>query len=129
MSVHRASGFALKDNTFHLLRIHLVSVDPQMRYYIKEQKVKEQKGEPIYRGYLRFGENDYKLTSIIAMQENGKTRNYTADIITHSDSVRIGNMSVIMRNYDGVRIGEGSLTMKDSNGSFVYRVLLNIDDG
>jgi len=100
-----------------------------MRYYIKEQKVKEQKGEPIYRGYLRFGENDYKLTSIIAMQENGKTRNYTADIITHSDSVRIGNMSVIMRNYDGVRIGEGSLTMKDSNGSFVYRVLLNIDDG
>ena len=124
MSVHRASGFALKDNTFHLLRIHLVSVDPLMRYYIKEQE-----GEPIYRGYLRFGENDYKLASIIAMNENGKTRNYTADIITQSDSVRIGNISVIMRNYDGVRIGEGSLTMKDGNGSFVYRVLLNIDEG
>jgi len=95
-----------------------------MRYYIKEQE-----GEPIYRGYLRFGENDYKLASIIAMNENGKTRNYTADIITQSDSVRIGNISVIMRQYDGVRIGEGSLTMKDGNGSFVYRVLLNIDEG
>lgn len=142
MVVHRASGFALMGGNFHVLRIHVVRVrNPQQRYRrgtleakrntteLKE-RFKEQEGNhTFYQGSLRLGETDYKLASIIVMFENGATRNYTADIINQLDSVRVGNISVITRNYDNVRIGEGSLTMNNGNGSLVYRVLLTIDEG
>jgi len=93
------------------------------------ERIREQEGNRSYRGYLRLGENDYKLAGIIAMYENGETRNYTADIIKLSDSVKVGNIAVITRTHDGVKIGEGSLTMNGGNQSAVFRVLLNIDDG
>jgi hypothetical protein len=143
MTIHRASGFALNGTNFHVLRIHIVeALNPQPPYLkslletksnstgrrIRESN-KTQGSNHHYRGYLRLGGEDYHLAGMIIMYENGKTRNYTADIVSQSGSVRVGNISVILRTHEGVRIGEGSLTMNHTRDPLVYRVLLTVDEG
>jgi hypothetical protein len=92
------------------------------------ERHREEEDNCFYRGCLQLGGNDYKLTGIIIMYENGETRNYTADIFNQPDSVRVGNISVILRTLEGARIGEGSLTMNHTHEPVVYRVLLSVGE-
>ncbi|RZN36860.1 MAG: hypothetical protein EFT35_07585 [Methanophagales archaeon ANME-1-THS] len=143
MTIHRASGFALNGTNFHVLRIHIVEALNPQPLYLKslletksnstERRIREnnktQGSNHRYRGYLRLGGEDYNLAGMIIMYENGKTRNYTADIVSQSGSVRVGTISVILRTHEGARIGEGSLTMNHTRDPCVYRVLLAVDEG
>jgi len=142
MTIHRASGFAVNGTNFHVLRIHIVeALNPQPPYLrglleakssSAERRIRErnktQGSNHLYRGYLRLGGEDYNLAGMIIVYENGEIRTYTADVTNQSDSVRVGNISVILRTHEGVRIGEGSLTMNHTHDPFVYRVLLNVDE-
>lgn len=137
-AIYRAQGFALNDSSFHVLRISIAKVKNLQPLYVRglldadlspaeiRERIREQRGEPSYQGYLRLGENDYRLVNITVDETN---QTYDADIINQSNSVAMsrGNITVRIMDYEGVRIGEGTLTMT-ANGDYggEYRVLLNI---
>lgn len=117
-----------------MLRIHLVeALSPQPPYLrVLLDTRSGVRGRPEssrrYRGYLRLGGEDYNLTGIIVVYENGEIRTFSANLTSPADSTRRGNISVTLRTHEGVRIGEGSLTMNHTHDTVVYRVLLTVDE-
>jgi hypothetical protein len=133
--VHRGYGFALTDDEFHVLRIHIARVrhlQPlDMRELMESGKsieeiraeLMEREGALFYQGYLRLGEDTYRLVNI-NVTENGDVKNFTADIVGPSPALSptIGTISVTLEDKEGFRVGDGELTM---NGA-TYRVLLQV---
>ncbi|RZN42927.1 MAG: hypothetical protein EFT35_01490 [Methanophagales archaeon ANME-1-THS] len=133
--VHRGYGFAMADTEFHVLRIHIVRVrhlQPlDMRGLMESGKsieeiraeLREREGALFYQGYLRLGEDTYRLVNI-NVTENGAVRNFTADISGPSpvQSATVGTISVTIEEYEGFRVGNGTLTIADAT----YRVLLQV---
>lgn len=90
--VHQGQGFALNDDEFHVLKIHIVRVrrlQPRdMRELLEANKtleeiraeITEKEWTPFYRGNLRLGKNNYKLANI-TVSGDGANRTFTADIV------------------------------------------------
>jgi len=140
--VHWGYGFALTDDNFHVLRIHIVRVRSLQPLDIKglmksdksieeiRAEILEREGITSYQGQMRLGNNSYKLVNI-TVTENGDVRNFEADIVNLSakpsaTSATIGNISVTVKDYEGFRVGEGTLTMNDGNYVGEYWVLLQV---
>ena len=137
--VHRGYGFALTGDEFHVLRInifrvrHLQPLDirglMESGKRIEEIRAEliEREGALFYQGYLRLGEDTYRLVNI-NVTENDDVKNFKADIVSPSveRSAIIGNISVAIMDLEGFRVGDGELTMNDGGDSVTYRVLLQV---
>ena len=129
----------MTDNEFHVLRINIVRVrhlQPlDMRGLMESGKsieeiraeLIEREGALSYQGYLRLGEDTYRLVNI-NVTENGDVRDFKADIVGPSAelSAIIGNISVTIEDHEGFRIGEGTLAMDEGVYRGPYQVLLQV---
>jgi len=138
--VHRGFGFAMEDDEFHVLRIHIVRVRHLQPVDIKglleanksikeiRAELMEREGLTSYQGQMRLGNNSYKLVNI-SVTEDGDYPSFSANLtgpVEESELSESGSISVTIKEYEGVRIGEGTLTMNDGVYSGTYRVLLQV---
>ena len=141
---HHWSGFALKGNKSHVLRISIESGRPVSPMSVRkllasnrtldevEKEILPQEENTTYRGHIRLGEIAYQLTNIKMMfTKNNLTLN--ADVIEFqnrsapSDStVTVGLLTVDTANQEGSRKGQGELTINEGLNKGSYQVLLDM---
>jgi len=136
--VHSGHGFALNENEFHVLRVHIVRarhVQPAyLRGLMEANKSIEQiraeiegaEGQQIYRGNLRLGVNHYRLANI-SVTASGDDQVVNADVMERGENGgKVGTISVTTKNYERTRIGDGTLTMSGGQYPGEYRALLDV---
>jgi len=143
--VHSGHGFAMNEDggdEFHVLRVHIVRVRHIQPMYIRElmakdmnieeirAEIEKQRGRYFYRGYLRLGENHYRLVnmSVYADETNGN-RVFNADIAGRLDNIETiaGHINITVMRYEGLWIGDGELSMDECDDYMgEYSVLLTV---
>ncbi|MCW3129526.1 MAG: hypothetical protein N2V75_05455 [Methanophagales archaeon] len=137
--VHRGHGFALNGEEFHVLRVHVIRAMHLEPIYVKalmgenasieDIEAETENRTPYLRGYMRLGENHYRLAnmSVDADETNGSTV-FKADILgpVQETNRTVGRICITTMDYEGVRIGEGELSMDEGEYKGEYRVLLDM---
>lgn len=131
--IHRGYGFALNESEFHVLRIHLVRmkhlepldirglIESGMSIEEIRARLMEREGVLSYQGYLRFGQETYRLVNV-SVSENGDLKSFIADMLDLSNGATVGRISVSLEEKEGFRVGVGELTLNSAS----YRVLLQV---
>jgi hypothetical protein len=141
---HHWSGFALKDNESHVLRISIERGRPINPTSVRkllasnrtldevENEILPQEENTTYRGHIRLGEFAYQLANITMMfTENNLTLN--AEVIEFQNrsspsnsTATVGLLTVHTASQEGSKKGQGELTINERLNKGSYQVLFDV---
>jgi hypothetical protein len=137
--VHRGHGFALNGEEFHVLRVQVIRAMHLEPIYVKAlmgenasiEDIEAETGNrtPYLRGYMRLGENHYRLANMsVDADETNDSTVFKANILgpVQETNRTVGRICITTMDYEGVRIGEGELSMDEGEYKGEYKVLLDM---